>query len=70
MAIRFHFDEHVSPTLAEALRRKGVDVSTSQEAALLGSDDLDQISFAIHQERILVTFDDDFLLLGNCFTSC
>jgi hypothetical protein len=61
--MRFHLDEQISPALAVALRRKGIDVSTSQDAALLGSGDLDQLSFAISEQRILVTFDDDFLRL-------
>jgi predicted nuclease of predicted toxin-antitoxin system len=61
MAIRFHLDEHVSPVVAESLRRRGVDVSTSQEARLLGETDFDQLSFATEQGRALVTCDHGFL---------
>ena len=60
MPIRFHLDEHVSPAIAEGLRAHGVDVTTSQEAHLLGQDDTDQLSFAISEERVIVTHDRDF----------
>ncbi len=59
--IRFHLDEHLSPAIADALRREGVDVSTSQETNLLGRGDLDQFAFAVAEGRVLVTCDDDFL---------
>jgi len=59
--IRFHLDEHLSPSIAFALRHKGVDISTSQEARLLGHDDKDQFAFAVAEQRALVTCDDDFL---------
>jgi len=43
------------------LRAQGLDVSTSQEAELLGKTDQDQLAFAISQGRALVTCDDGFL---------
>lgn len=61
MAIRFHLDEHVSPAIAEVLRRHGIDVTTSREAALLGHDDAGQLMFATSQGRALVTCDFGFL---------
>ncbi|MBK9713373.1 MAG: hypothetical protein IPO81_19020 [Kouleothrix sp.] len=33
--IRFALDEHVAPAVAAGLRRRGVDVTTPQEAELL-----------------------------------
>jgi hypothetical protein len=32
--IRFHLDEHVDPAIATALRRAGIDVTTTNEAGL------------------------------------
>lgn len=61
MAIRFHLDEHLSPAIAEALSHRGIEVSTSQAAELLGEGDQDQLAFAVAQGRTLVTCDDDFL---------
>ncbi len=63
--IRFHLDENVDPDIALALRRAGIDVTTSQEANLLAQSDMVQLEFARTQERILVTHDDDFLILNT-----
>lgn len=60
MPIRFHLDEHLSPAIAAGLRAHGLDVTTSQQAFLLGRDDTDQLSFAISERRVLVTQDRDF----------
>jgi uncharacterized protein with PIN domain len=59
--IRFHLDENVDPAVADGLRRRGVDVTTSQDSGLLNSSDERQIGFALAEDRVLVTHDDDFL---------
>jgi uncharacterized protein with PIN domain len=59
--IRFHLDENVDPAIADGLRRRGVDVTTTQEAGLLRSSDEEQLAFVISEGRILVTHDEDFL---------
>lgn len=63
--IRFHLDENVDPNIASALRRAGIDVTTSQAANLLAESDTVQLDFARTQSRILVTHDDDFLILNS-----
>lgn len=63
--IRFHLDENVDPDIALALRRASIDVTTSQEAKLLAESDTAQLSFAKAQSRVLVTHDDDFLILHS-----
>jgi uncharacterized protein with PIN domain len=63
--MRFHLDENVDPDIALALRQAGIDVTTSQEAGLLATSDLAQLEFAITQSRVLVTHDDDFLILNS-----
>lgn len=63
--IRFHLDESVDPDIASGLRRRGVDVTTSQEQRLLGSDDDLQLKFATAHDRVLVTHDEDFFLLAR-----
>jgi hypothetical protein len=60
MAIRLHLDENVSGAVAEGLRRRGVDLTTAQDAGLLGADDVAHLEFAAAQVRTLVTHDDDF----------
>jgi uncharacterized protein with PIN domain len=60
-AIRFHFDEHIATAVAEALRRRGIDVTRTPEAGLMGVDDETQLAFAAAEDRVLVTRDPDFL---------
>ena len=61
--LKFHLDENVAPAVVVGLRSHGVDVTTTQEAGLLGSTDAAQLEFAFSKERVLVTHDDDFLML-------
>ncbi|HEY2883397.1 MAG TPA: DUF5615 family PIN-like protein [Pirellulales bacterium] len=63
--IRFHLDENVAPAIAEGLRRRGVDVTTSQDAGLLKATDQQQLEFAIAQGRTLMTHDEDFLAVAQ-----
>jgi hypothetical protein len=63
MAIRFHLDENVSGTVASALRHRGIDVTTSADAGLIGAEDHEQLRLAQSQNRVAVTHDDDFTRL-------
>ncbi|MGH9673690.1 MAG: DUF5615 family PIN-like protein [Bryobacteraceae bacterium] len=63
MPICFHLDEHIPASIAAALRRRGIDVTTSAESGLLGANDAAQLSFAASAGRVLVTHDADFLRL-------
>lgn len=62
--VRFYLDEHVHPAVAAGLRRRGVDVFTTQEARMRGASDTDHLALATRQGRVLVTQDDDFLRLN------
>lgn len=59
--IRLHLDENVSRAVADGLRRRGVDVTTTADAGLIGASDLDQIAFALRESRGIFTQDHDFL---------
>jgi hypothetical protein len=63
--IRFHLDEHIPTAIAVGLRRRGIDVTTTADAALSGADDEDHVSFGLSQDRVIVTHDDDFLVLHS-----
>jgi len=59
--IKFHLDEHVDPDIAKALRRHGIDVTTTVEAGLRTDDDSVHLDFIRREERVVVTHDADFL---------
>jgi hypothetical protein len=64
-AIRYFFDQHVFGAVAAGLRRRGVDVLTAHEAGRCGLPDPEQVQFAAAQQRVMVTFDSDYLALHN-----
>ncbi len=61
--IRFYLDEQAARAVASALRRRGVDVLTVQEAGLLGAADEKHLACAVRQGRVIFTQDTDFLRL-------
>ena len=61
--IRFYFDQHLWASVAQALRRHSIDVLTTQDAGRCGLPDPDQLAFATANERVMVTFDPDYLAL-------
>jgi len=66
MKLKLFLDEDVHSGLAHALRRRGYDVIHAQELDRKGRSDLDQLLFAIQQERCLFSFNvKDFAILHN-----
>ena len=63
--IRFHLDEHVPPAIVEGLRRRGIDVTSTADAGLAGADDVDHIVFALANQRVIYTNDEDYLILND-----
>jgi hypothetical protein len=61
--IRYYFDQHYPGPVAQGLRQRGIDILTAQEAGRCGSPDLDQLAFATAEERVMATFDTDYLAL-------
>jgi hypothetical protein len=47
--IRFHLDEHMDPDIAAALRRHGIDVTTTVEVGLRSANDDSQFEYAESQ---------------------
>jgi predicted nuclease of predicted toxin-antitoxin system len=62
--IRFHLDEHIDPDIAAALRRHGIDATTTIEARLRTANDDSQLDYAKAQRRVTATDDCDFLRLA------
>jgi hypothetical protein len=65
--VRFFFDEHVPDAAANALRARGVDVLTADEAGRLSLPDDDQLRFATSGGRVVVTHDTDYLTFATAF---
>lgn len=63
--IRFHLDEGVPAAVAEGLRRRGLEVTTTPEVSLINAGDEAQLGFALREGRVLVTQDADFLRLHH-----
>ena len=61
--IKFYMDEHIHPAVTAALRARGIDVLTVQEADLLAMPDKHHLDFASQQGRVLFSFDADFTRL-------
>ena len=61
--IQFYMDQHFPGPASQGLRRHGVDVLTAQEAGRCGLPDTDQLAFATAQDRVMATFDTDYLAL-------
>lgn len=61
--IQYHLDENVSRAIADGLRRRKVDVTTTPGAGLIAASDEAQLEFAYSQSRVLFTQDSDFLKL-------
>ncbi len=62
--IRFHFDENCPNAIAEGLRRRGIDVTTTPEAALIGATDEVQTAHPLAERRVIFTQDQDFLAIN------
>jgi len=63
--IRFHLDENVNNAIADGLRRRNIDVTTTAQTGLISSSDEEQLRFAYSQGRVMFTQDSDFLKLHN-----
>ena len=63
--LRFHLDENVDLAVSAGLRSRGMDVTTTEAAGLLGATDEAQLAFALRETRVIVTHDDDLLMLHS-----
>lgn len=66
--VKFHTDEHVSDAVAQGLQRRGIDVTTTAQAGLLGAPDHLQLAYALREGRVMVSHDADMLRLAAAGT--
>lgn len=64
--MRFYLDEDLPPSVARALRARGLDTVSAQEESMLRASDAEQLAFAARQGRCLVTRNaQDFIALSR-----
>ncbi len=67
--IKLYLDEQIPSAVRDGLRRRGVDVLTTQEASMRGATDEELLNHALSQGRVVLTQDADFLRLHATGTS-
>ena len=55
-------DESIWIPVADGLRRRGWTVHTARDEGTLGDPDREQLQYAVENDWLLLTFDDDFSL--------
>jgi len=64
--MKLYLDEDMSPKVAQALRERGYDVTSSHEVGNDGLSDAEQLRYATGQGRYLVTYNRrDYLALAD-----
>jgi hypothetical protein len=64
MPLAFYSDVHVPAAITEGLRRRGIDVLTSQQDGTRQSEDVNLFRRATQLQRVLLTQDEDFLVIA------
>ena len=58
-------DEHVPPAVTRGLQLRSLKVATTLETGMLGASDEALLAYALGQERVLFSQDEDFLILHH-----
>ena len=62
MSIALYMDEHIPQDVTDELSKRGVDVITVQKDGLTGESDSEVLDRAAELERVVVTYDRDFMI--------
>ena len=65
MTLRYHLDENMPRAVAIGISQRGIDVTTTADADLLGASDGEQLAHALSENRVIVSEDDDLLALHS-----
>lgn len=60
----YYTNESVNIAVAEGLKRRGVKVFTARDTGNLGLSDEEQLEYAKRENLVIITHDDDFLILS------
>jgi predicted nuclease of predicted toxin-antitoxin system len=64
MDIQYRLDESIPNAIANGLRLRSINVTTTKDAGLLEASDSQQLAYAHENHRVIASFDDDFLVLA------
>ena len=67
--LKGYADEHVNAAIVHALWLRQMDIATVQEVQGEGTDDAEVLAEALRDERVLLTCDEDFLILAADYGS-
>jgi hypothetical protein len=65
VALSYYLDTHIAKAVAEQLRASGVDVIRCEEVGMADASDEDHLQYATQRNLILVSQDDDFIMLAE-----
>ncbi len=68
-AMRFHLDESMHNAVADGLRSRNRDCTTAKQAGLIAARDDEHLAYALAEGRVIITRDEDFLILDAEGTS-
>jgi predicted nuclease of predicted toxin-antitoxin system len=63
--LRFHLDENVDHAIAVGLRSRGIEATRTEDVGMKGADDQQQLMFSLREMRVIVSHDDDLLVLHS-----
>lgn len=61
--ISFYLDEHIPKAVAKGLKQRGINAIICSEINTLGLSDMEQLALAAEKSWVIVTRDNDFLVL-------
>jgi len=64
LTLRLYMDHHIPAAITAGLRRRGIDCVTAAEDGTARVEDPDLLARATVLERVLVSFDDDLLVVA------
>ncbi len=64
-SIKFYTDTHIAKAVAAQLRNRGIDIVRCEEVGMAEAKDVDHLTYAVQENRIVITCDDDFIVLAQ-----
>jgi hypothetical protein len=66
--VKYYLDENIPTAIAEQLRLRGIDAVHVYELGVGGDSDMNHLIRASSQERVMCTFDIDFVIAAQQYT--